>query len=164
MAKSFNIAGGKTGVLDTSVPFGGVDFTTAALTAKAKGVNAIWAAMDNDSNFALATSLKQAGVKLKAVVFPTGYEPEVINSPAWQAVQGDYFVTQYRPFSLPNAATISDGGGAAKIPELLEVGLPDFGQYESWLGADLMIQGDPEGRPESKSVCSHQEPAEHQEL
>jgi branched-chain amino acid transport system substrate-binding protein len=141
VAKSFNLAGGKTGVLDTSVPFGGVDFTTAALTAKSKGVNAVWAAMDNDSNFALATSLKQAGVKLKAVVFPTGYEPEVINSPAWQAVQGDYFVTQYRPFSLPNAATIQMAAALQKYEHFSKSDFPNFGQYESWLGADLMIEG-----------------------
>ena len=63
-------AGGKQGVLDTTVPFGGSDFTTAALVAKSKNVNSLYAAMDDNSNFALATSMKQAGVKLKAVVFP----------------------------------------------------------------------------------------------
>ena len=141
VAQSFNHAGGKTGVVDTSVPFGGVDFTTAALTARSKGVNAIWAAMDNGSNFALATSLKQAGVKLKAVVFPTGYQPSVINTPAWQAVQGDYFVTQYRPFSLPNAATVQMAAALQKYQQFTKSQFPDFGQYESWLGADLMIQG-----------------------
>jgi branched-chain amino acid transport system substrate-binding protein len=141
VAQSFNHAGGKTGVVDTSVPFGGVDFTTAALTARSKGVNAIWAAMDNGSNFALATSLKQAGVKLKAVVFPTGYQPSVINTPAWQVVQGDYFVTQYRPFSLPNAATVQMAAALQKYQQFTKSQFPDFGQYESWLGADLMIQG-----------------------
>jgi branched-chain amino acid transport system substrate-binding protein len=141
VATSFNHAGGKTGVVDTSVPFGGVDFTTAALTAKSKGVNAIWAAMDNGSNFALATSLRQAGVKLRAVVFPTGYEPGVINTPAWQTVQGDYFVTQFRPFSLPNAATLQMAAALQKYQGFSKSDFPDFGQYESWLGADLMIKG-----------------------
>ena len=31
------------------------------------------------------------GVKLKAALFATGYQPDVINSPAWSALQGDYF-------------------------------------------------------------------------
>lgn len=141
VAQSFNHAGGKTGVVDTSIQFGGVDFTTAALTAKSKGVNAIWAAMDNDSNFALATSLKQAGVKLKAVVFPTGYGPNVINTPVWQDLQGDYFATQYRPFSLPNAATVQMVAALQKYQHFSKTDFPDFGQYESWLGADLMIKG-----------------------
>ena len=32
--------------------------------------------MDGNSNYALAEALKQAGVKLKATLFATGYEPE----------------------------------------------------------------------------------------
>ncbi len=71
-ARSFERAGGKVGVLDTSVPFGGVAFSTEALAAKQKGVNAMVPAMDNNSNYALATALEQNGVKLKAVVFATG--------------------------------------------------------------------------------------------
>ena len=39
VSQAFTHLGGKVGVLDTTVPFGGVDFTTAALTAKQKGVN-----------------------------------------------------------------------------------------------------------------------------
>ena len=155
VAQSFDHAGGKTGVVDTSVPFGGVDFTTAALTAKSKGVNTIWAAMDNGSNFALATSLRQAGVKLKAVVFPTGYEPGVINTPAWQAVQGDYFVTQYCPFSLPNAATLQMASALQKYqvsPNLPSRLRPV--RVVAWCRPH--DQGHPEGRPEPKPDRSHQ--------
>jgi len=50
------------GVLDTPVPFGSVDFTGEALTAKQDGVNVIVPGMDTNSNYALATALKQAGV------------------------------------------------------------------------------------------------------
>ncbi len=141
VSQSFEHAGGRSGVLDTSIPLGGVDFTTAALVAKSKGVNAIWAAMDNGSNFALATAMKQAGVKLKAVVFPTGYQPGVVNSPAWQALQGDYFVTEFRPFSLPNAGTQQMAAALQKYQHFNASQFPNFSQYESWLGADLMIEG-----------------------
>ena len=54
---SFEHVGGKEGVLDTSVPFGSVDFTTEALVAKQKGVNAFYAGLDDNSNYALATAL-----------------------------------------------------------------------------------------------------------
>ena len=37
--QSFEHAGGKVGVLDTTVPFGSVDFTSAALVAKQKNIN-----------------------------------------------------------------------------------------------------------------------------
>ena len=134
-------AGGKEGVLDTSVPFGGSDFTTAALVAKSKGVNAIFTAMDDNSNFALATSLKQAGVKLKAVVFPTGYEPAAVTSPAWPDLQGDYFSSGFRPFQLPNAATAQMSAALQKYDGFTKSQFPTFEQYEAWVGADLMIKG-----------------------
>ena len=45
-ADSFEHAGGKTGYLDTTVPFGGVNFTNEALTAKQDGINGAFLARD----------------------------------------------------------------------------------------------------------------------
>jgi branched-chain amino acid transport system substrate-binding protein len=134
-------AGGKEGVLDTSVPFGSVSFTPEALVAKSDHVNAVYAGMDNNSNFALATALKQAGVKLKAVVFPTGYEPSAVKSPAWQYLQGDYFDTGFRPFQVPDAGTEHMLSVLMKYDHYTKSQFPTFIEYESWLGADLMIKG-----------------------
>jgi len=132
---------GKEGVLDTSVPFGSVSFTPEALVAKSDHVNAVYAGMDNNSNFALATALKQAGVKLKAVVFPTGYEPSAVKSPAWQYLQGDYFDTGFRPFQVPDAGTEHMLSVLMKYDHYTKSQFPTFIEYESWLGADLMIKG-----------------------
>jgi ABC-type branched-subunit amino acid transport system substrate-binding protein len=140
-ARSFQRAGGKVGVLDTSVPFGGVDFTSAALTAKSHNIDAMVPAMDNNSNYALATSLKQAGVKLKAVVFATGYEPDVIKSPTWAELQGYYFLSLFRPFALPNAGTRQMAAALQKYAHFSKSQFPTFSQYEAWAGADLMIKG-----------------------
>jgi len=140
-ADSFKKAGGKVGVLDTSVPFGSVSFTNEALTAKQNHINAMVPAMDGDSNYALATALKQAGVKLKAVIFATGYQPDVIKSPAWATLQGDYFLSLFRPFSLPNAGTKQMAAALQKYAHFTKTQFPNFGQYESWAGADLMIKG-----------------------
>jgi branched-chain amino acid transport system substrate-binding protein len=140
-AQSVIHAGGKQGVLDTTVPFGGVDFTSAALTAKANHVNGLFAAMDDNSNFALVTSMKQAGVKLKAVVLPTGYEPAAITSPAWADLQGVYFASVFRPFQLPNAGTAAMQSSLIKYDGFTKSQFPTFEQYESWVGADLMIKG-----------------------
>jgi branched-chain amino acid transport system substrate-binding protein len=138
---SFEHAGGKVGVLDTSLPFGTVQMTTPALVAKQKGCNAFYAGLDDNSNFALATALKQAGVKPKVTVFPTGFEPSVVNSPAWSAVQGGYFTTEFRPFQLPNAGTRQMQAALEKYEHFKASQFPTFNQYESWLGADLMIKG-----------------------
>jgi branched-chain amino acid transport system substrate-binding protein len=140
-AESFQDAGGKIGVEDTSVPFGGSNFTATALVAKQAGVNAMTPSMDNNSNFALATALKQAGVKLKAALFATGYEPDVINSPVWSTLQGDYFLSAFRPWSLPNAGTEQEKAAMEKYGHLSKTQFATFGQTEAWLGADLMIKG-----------------------
>jgi branched-chain amino acid transport system substrate-binding protein len=141
VSQSFEHAGGKVGVLDTTVPFGGVDFTTAALTAKQHKVNAVIGNLDDNSNFALATALKQAGIKPKVVVFPTGYEPTVVNSPAWNDLQGYYFLSLFRPFSLPNAGTLRMAAALQTYAHFTKSQFPTFSQYESWVGADLMIKG-----------------------
>jgi branched-chain amino acid transport system substrate-binding protein len=140
-ADSFKHAGGKVGVLDTTVPFGSVDFTSAALVAKQNHINAMVPSLDNDSNYALATSLRQAGVKLKSVIFATGYEPGVIKSPTWSTLQGDYFLSFFRPFDLPNAGTEQMAAALQKYGHFTKTQFPTFSQYEAWAGADLMIKG-----------------------
>ena len=140
-ADSFQHAGGKTGVLDTSIPFGGVDFTSVALVAKQKGIDAMVPAMDANSNYALAQALHQAGVNLKATLYATGYEPDVINSPSWSVLQGAYFLSPFRPWSLPNAGTQQMQAAMEKYAHFTKTQFPTFGQYEAWAGADLMIKG-----------------------
>jgi branched-chain amino acid transport system substrate-binding protein len=140
-ADSFKHAGGKVGVLDTTVPFGGVDFTAEALSAKQNHVDAIAPEMDNNSNFALATALEQAGVKLKASLFATGYQPDVIHSAVWSALQGDEFYSLFRPWSLPDAATKQMQAAMEKYDGYSKTQFPSFSEYEAWLGADLMIKG-----------------------
>ena len=140
-AESLQRDGGKVGVLDTSVPFGSVDFTSEALVANQKHVNALLPTMDDNSNFALVTALKQAGVKLKAVLFSVGYEPSVVNSSVWPDLQGTYFLSLTRPFSLPNAGTEQMAAALQKYGGFTKSEFPSFGQDLGWLGCDLMIKG-----------------------
>jgi branched-chain amino acid transport system substrate-binding protein len=139
--KSFEHAGGKTGVLDTSIPFGSVNFGSIALIAKQKGIDAMVPAMDANSNYSLAQALQQAGVKLKATLYATGYQPDVINSPSWSTLQGAYFLSLFRPWSLPNAGTQQMQAAMEKYAHFTKTQFPTFGQYEAWAGADLMIKG-----------------------
>jgi len=140
-AASFQRVGGKVGVLDTSVPFGSVDFGTDALVAKQDHVDAILPTLDDSSNFALLTALEQAGVKLKAALFSTGYEPSIIHSPEWPSLQGSYFLSLARPFSLPNAGTERMAAALKKYANFTPSEFPSFGQDLAWLGCDLLIKG-----------------------
>ncbi len=137
----FKSQGGKVGVLDTSIPFGSVSFTNQALVAKEDGVNGVFTAMDGDSNVALSTALKQAGVKPKVVVYPTGYAPGLVGSPAWTNVQGNYFVSEVRPASLPDAGTEQLTSALQKYEHRPPSQFYDYGIAEAWLGADLMLKG-----------------------
>jgi branched-chain amino acid transport system substrate-binding protein len=138
---SFTHAGGKTAVVNTSIPFGSVDFASIALTAKQDGVNSLAPEMDSNSNYALATALEQNGVKLKAALYATGYEPDVIKSPAWKALDGGYFLSLFRPWLSPNAGTEQMQAAMEKYGHFSKSDFPSFSQYEAWAGADLMIKG-----------------------
>ena len=109
--------------------------------AKKNGVNAISPAMDANSNYALATALKQAGVKVKAAIYATGYQPDVIKSPVWKTLQGGYFLSLFRPGTCPTPRREQMQAAMEKYAHFTKTQFPNFGQYESWAGADLMIKG-----------------------
>jgi branched-chain amino acid transport system substrate-binding protein len=140
-AQSFEHAGGKAPIVNTTIPFGGAQFDSIALTAKQDGINAVAPEMDSNSNYALAEALARAGVKLKAAVYATGYQPDVINSPAWSALQGGYFLSLFRPWLIPNAGTQQMQAAMEKYAHFKKTDFPSFSQYEAWAGADLMIKG-----------------------
>lgn len=139
--ESFARVGGTTPVNDASVPFGSVDFTSAALIAKQNDINALWPNMTASSDIALATAYREAGVKLKTALFPVGYAPSLIGTPAWSEVQGDIFEVEFQPFSLPNAGTREMQAALEKYDHFTKSQFPTFSEDESWLGADLMIKG-----------------------
>jgi branched-chain amino acid transport system substrate-binding protein len=140
-ADSFEHAGGKAPVVDTSLPYGSVDFTSVALVAKEDHLNAIFPALQDSSNFALAQALEQAGVKLKAAVYLSGLGPAVVHSPAWSYLQGGYFGSIFRPFQLPDTGTRQMQAALEKYAHWSSTQFPTLYQYESWAGADLLIKG-----------------------
>ena len=131
----------KVVVNDTSVPYGSANFGPEALIAKQNNVNVVWSNLDATSNYALATALKQAGVKTKAVFFPDGYDPKLIHSPVWANVQGDIFQVVYHPFYEPNAGTEQMQSALEKYAGWSKSQFPAFSQYTAWMGTELMIKG-----------------------
>lgn len=57
------------------------------------------------------------------------------------SLQGGYFTAEFRPFQLPNAGTREMQAALEKYEHFGPAEFPSFSQYESWLGADLMIKG-----------------------
>ena len=120
--------------------------------------------MDSNSNYALATALKQAGVHPQGGVFATGYEPDVINSPAWSALQGDYFSRSSVPGCMPDAGTEQMQAAMEKYAHFTKTDFPSFSQYEAWAGADLMIKGLERAGSNPTQASRDPRPAEHQVL
>lgn len=130
----------KVGYLNTSLPFGTVNVTALALAMKQKGVNGVYMAMDANTNFAILTGAKQAGISLKVAISATGYgQPLLDDSSALQTGQGTYFPPVAAPVELHTPATLAMQAAFAKYASF--TGVPDFQWYEGWLSADLMIKG-----------------------
>jgi branched-chain amino acid transport system substrate-binding protein len=140
-SKSFVHAGGTSGVLNTTVPISSVDFTGDAIVAKQSHVNAVYPDMGNQSNDALVTAFLQEGVNPKVTLLPTGYQEDVVSTPAWHSLQGTYFASMFRPFSAPDAGTEAMDAAMKKYEHWTNGQFPTFAEYEAWVGADLMIQG-----------------------
>ena len=130
----------KNAFLDTTVPFGTVDVTTLVLQIKASGANVLWLPLDANTNFAIMTALKQAGVKMKVVINATGYGQVLLNdTTAVPDAQGAWFLATGVPVESETPATKAFQSALAKYAHY--TGVPDFTWYEGWGGDDLMIQG-----------------------
>jgi branched-chain amino acid transport system substrate-binding protein len=140
-ASSAKHSGLKAPYVNTSIPFGGVDFTATSLAIKQTGADTVYGSMDNNSNFALVQELKNADTRTKIVTFPTGLEPDIVNSPSWQSVQGVYFSDGFVPTQLNTPATQAFQDALQKYSGMAKSDFPTFNIYEGWLGADLFIKG-----------------------
>ncbi len=139
-AFSAKYVGLNVGYLDTSLPFGTVSVTPIALAMKSKNVDGVSMEMDENTNFAILTAAKQAGVNIEFAVSATGYGQELLNDAgAVQAGQGTYFPPSGVPVELKTPATLAFSPPLAKYAKF--TGVPDFDWYEGWLGVDLMVQG-----------------------
>jgi branched-chain amino acid transport system substrate-binding protein len=133
-------AGLTNAYLNNTLPFGSVNVTTLALQLKAANVNALYLPLDANTNFAILTALKQAGINMKVVINATGYgQPLIDDTSAVPDAQGAWFAPTGTPVELKTTATKAFQAALAKYAHF--TGVPDFSYYEGWGAADLMIQG-----------------------
>jgi branched-chain amino acid transport system substrate-binding protein len=143
-AKGFMQAAGyvglKKGYLNTSIPFGSVAVSPIALSVNSTGVNGMWMPLDDNTNFAIITAANQAGAHIKAAVSATGYGQALLDdTAAASAANGTYFLAAGAPVELRTTATKNFQAALAQYAHY--TGVPDFGWYQGWSAADLMIKG-----------------------
>ncbi len=137
--KSCEGAGLKSGYLNTQFPFGSTNVGPIALAMKNAGVDGLFLPTVPSTSFALVIALHQLGVKLKAVLLPTGYGGDLLASKAAVLVaQGVDFETIGAPAEANTAAT------QQRATDLATVGVtgpPTFAEQETYLALTAFVAG-----------------------
>ena len=110
------------------------DFTGIAAAVKDAGADGVYTGLAGIQANNLSQGLKQAGIDLKAIVFPGGYDSRVLGLPGYE---GAYMGTEFKPLEVGSPGLTQyeqDMQGAGKEPE-------NFFQIQGYLSADVFVQG-----------------------
>jgi branched-chain amino acid transport system substrate-binding protein len=130
-----------TPVVDLAVAAGQVDFSADVLKMQQAGCDAVYTSMATQSNLALATALRQAGVKLKGTYILAGYSQAVLDTAASRAAaEGLEFTSYFSPPQVNTPATRRFMKALRKYGGLRTPN-PYENSYWGWAGADLAITG-----------------------
>jgi branched-chain amino acid transport system substrate-binding protein len=133
------LQGIKNCYVDTSVPFGDVNFTATALSIKSAGCDGVTGVSLLATDIALSAALNEAGVKTEQV-YPTAYDQNLLSQKsALNSMQGDYTEADVN-FQTPNAAAetmLTDLKKYTAFPG----GIPSLNILQGYTAADLMIDG-----------------------
>jgi branched-chain amino acid transport system substrate-binding protein len=110
------------------------DFTGIASQIKEKGADGVYTALAGLQANGLSQALKQAGVNLKAIVFPGGYDDRVLGLPGYE---GAYFGTEFKPLEVgsPGLTKYEDAMTADGYEPLR------FFAIQGYFGADTFVEG-----------------------
>jgi len=125
---------------NTSLDFGSADVGPPVLGIKNSGADAVYLPMAAATNVAVVQGLQQSGVDMKASVLGTGYGQDFLDSPAAQNIPSSaLFAIGYKPVELKTAATKKFQADLEKYSKF--TGVPDFGVYNGYIIADMIIKG-----------------------
>jgi ABC-type branched-subunit amino acid transport system substrate-binding protein len=131
----------QVGYLNDHFPFGSTNVGPIVLAMKAKGIDGFSGSIEENTEFAVITALRQQGVHLKGALMATGYGGDLaVGGPgATQAAQGVYFLTGFEPVEMHTPAT-------DKLQSALKTyshvsGDPTFAEYLGYLSVDALVQG-----------------------
>ncbi len=138
--KAAQAAGLKVGYTNYSLPVGTVNVTPTVLAMKQASVDGFESGLLINTNLAIMTTAKQAGLNMVAPLLPGGYSQDLLNQPAAvQAAQGGVFPVFQHPVNEPTAATRTEQAAFATYEHF--TGVPSLGWTSGWVSADLLIQG-----------------------
>jgi branched-chain amino acid transport system substrate-binding protein len=117
---------------NVSIPTEQRDFTAEVQAIKSSGADGIVTGMDLLQNAGISDALAKAGVPMKAIVFPGGYDPRVLQLPG---MEGAIFGLEFYPFEEHETAF-----------EEFDKWAPDStvrGQvpFIGWLSAEILLRG-----------------------
>jgi branched-chain amino acid transport system substrate-binding protein len=110
------------------------EFTGVVERIKDSGADGMYTGMDFLQNTSLNAALQQAGVQMKAVIFPGGYDDRTL---ALQGMEGVYFGVEFKPFELNPPAYTEYKKWMDALGKHSEGQVP----YNGWLSADTFIRG-----------------------
>ena len=124
--------GMKTVAQIVDVAPGSSDFGAVAQKIKDSGADALYTGMDFAQNIALTGALKQAGVTMKVIVFPGGYDNRAAAVPGLDQA---YFGLEFKPFEMPGNA------GYAEFSKWMGDKVKNQVSAIGWMSADAFITG-----------------------
>ncbi|MDA8048138.1 MAG: ABC transporter substrate-binding protein [Actinomycetota bacterium] len=106
-AASVEAAGLKVGYLNPNFPFGGTNVGPTVIAMKNAKVDGFTGSVEENTSFAIAEGMRQAGAPLKVALFSVGYGGDLYSAGpgAEQAAQNGYFSVSYEPVEMHTAAT-----------------------------------------------------------
>ncbi|MGH8984013.1 MAG: ABC transporter substrate-binding protein, partial [Acidimicrobiia bacterium] len=110
------------------------DFTGVAAEIKDANADGVYTSTAGLQANALSQALRQAGVELKAIVFPGGYDDRVLALPGYE---GAYVGTEFKPLETGSP-------GLTEYTEAMEANGSEpqrFFGLNGWFSADVFIEG-----------------------
>lgn len=145
-AISAESVGLKVGYLNPKFPFGSTNVQPAVLAMKSARVDGVIAYVNPNTALSLIAALRQAGVKVKVALMPTGYGADLLQGGpgATRSAQGAYFLTPFQPLELRTPAT-------ERFQQALRAvgvtGYPTYAEYSGYASVALLVRALKEAGP-----------------
>jgi branched-chain amino acid transport system substrate-binding protein len=125
---------------NSTVEFGTQDVGPLVLGIQNSGADAAYLPLVATTNIAVIQGLSQNGVKMKALVMPTGYGQDLLDQPVAKTLGPEnVFTSAWAPVELKTKATKQMQSDLKKYSGL--TGVPNFGIYTGYITAELAILG-----------------------
>jgi branched-chain amino acid transport system substrate-binding protein len=123
---------------NSAVDFGSTDVGPIVLGIKNSGADALYLPLVAATDFAILQGLQQNGVKLKAILMPTGYGQDLLDSSTASIMGPNTVLFQtYKPVEIGDKATKQFQADLKKYGGF--TGVPDYGVYTGYISCDLAV-------------------------